>query len=215
MRFRMPDPLFQPLGGIACTFEPFLTPRLLTSYTAKHPSFGLRWFHRLGLTDSHGSHPLGLCLASTCALIIADLDPLVKGFSEIFSEFFLSLSFHPLGSPSGLARLIRSLTPTLRATSSSRVAYQSQRLPTFRAIATCSGGQPDPLGIIPFRWSYCITLGWVCQGFLRIFFADPRTSYSGISGSQDLAFVTLASPCSATIRGPRRGWGSHPLLTLL
>lgn len=78
MRFRIPDPPLPPLGGIASHL-----------YTAKNPSFGLRWCHRLGLTDSHGSHPLGypmfgLCLASTCALIIADLDPLVKGFSINF-----------------------------------------------------------------------------------------------------------------------------------
>lgn len=141
-----------------------VTPRLVTSYTA--PLGSVRWFHRLGLTDSRGSHPLwalprlNLCpyySASCCAC------------QGLFRNF-LSLSFHPLGSPSGLARLIRSLTPTLRATSSSRVAYQSQRLPTFRATATCSGGHPDPLGIIPFRWSYCITLGWVCQGFFEDFF---------------------------------------------
>ena len=47
MRFRIPDPPFHPRGGVAQHL-----------YTAKYPSFGLRWSHRFGLTDSHGSHPL-------------------------------------------------------------------------------------------------------------------------------------------------------------
>lgn len=50
--------LFQSPAGAASTFEPFLTPVLATLYTAPSRSFGVRWFHRLGLTDSHGSHPL-------------------------------------------------------------------------------------------------------------------------------------------------------------
>ena len=51
-------------------------------------------------------------------------------------------------------------------------------LPSHRVLL---GWSPDPVGIIPFRWSYLITFQRDCQGFLRIFFADPRTSYSGIS----------------------------------
>jgi len=47
VRFRIPDPPFHPRGGVAQHL-----------YTAKYPSFGLRWSHRFGLTDSHGSHPL-------------------------------------------------------------------------------------------------------------------------------------------------------------
>ena len=53
----------------------------------------------------------GLRLASTCAPIIAWLVTLVKGFSEIFSDF-LPLSFlHSRGSPSGLGVLIGTHVP--------------------------------------------------------------------------------------------------------
>ena len=119
--------LFQSPAGAAWTFEPFRIPVLATLYTAPSRSFGARWFHRLGLTDSRGSHPLGypmfgLCLASTCAPIIADQDLLVKGF-------------------------------------------------------------------------------------LRIFFADPRTSYSGEAPREGLRTTTLASPCSALVRRPSEGLG--------
>lgn len=121
--------LFQSPAGAAQTFEPFRIPVLATLYTAPSRSFGVRWSHREGLTDSRGSHASGLTayhrtlgLPSTCAPIIADWDLLVKGF-------------------------------------------------------------------------------------LRIFFADPRTSYSGEAPREGLRTTTLASPCSALVRRPSEGLG--------
>ena len=120
----------------------------------------------------------------------------------------LFLSFHlSLDSPSELARLIRSLTPTLRAASSSRAVYQSQRLPTFRATATCSGGQPDPLGIIPFRWSYCIILGWVCQGFFEDFFRGSSNLVLGYKRIARLGLRHFGVPLLGYDPWPSEGLG--------
>ena len=59
----------EPWCGLGCQIHPFhrwvVLPRHL--YPAKHPSFGLRRFHWEGLTDSRGSHPLGLRLPSSYA----------------------------------------------------------------------------------------------------------------------------------------------------
>ena len=176
-------------------------------------------FHREGLTDSRGSHASGLTachrtlgLPSTCAPIIADCDPLVKGFSEIFSDFFVP-SFQFPTSPMGLGRpdptLVGYCYPPFLGGGS-----QTHRLPTFRAIAPCSGGQSVPLGIPSLRWSYCITLQRVCQGFFEDFYGI-LSPYSGDLPPQGVYFATMASPCSATVGVPQRGWGSHPLLTLL
>ena len=52
----------------------------------------------------------------------------------------------------------------------------------------------------------------------RLLQSDQRLAGLAVLGFERiarLAFVTVASPCSATIRGPWRGWGSLPLLTLL
>ena len=38
--------------------------------------------------------------------------------------------------------------------------------------------------------------------------------FSGDLPPQGLYFATMASPCSATVGVPRRGWGPHPLLTM-
>jgi len=40
---------------------------------------------------------------------------------------------------------------------------QTPRLPTFRAIASCAGGQAVPFGIPSLRWSYYITGRAPCQ----------------------------------------------------
>ena len=83
--------LFQSPAGAASTFEPFRIPVLATLYTAPSRSFGVRLVHREWSYGLSWVSPLRLCLPSPCALIIADLDPLVKGFLRIFYEILNSL----------------------------------------------------------------------------------------------------------------------------
>ena len=226
MWFRIPDPPFQPLGGLGAHLSPFgprgSSPRIPQSIPLS-PCGG---FIGSDLRTLVGRTRYGLCLASTCAPIIADQDPLVKGFSEIFSEFFVPQFLR--ASPAGLGR---PTAPTLVGDCYPPClggGAQPHHLPTFRAIAACSGGHPIPLESSPFDGLILSRFSGFVKGFLKVFQLDGSSArqlpplqgrlwgnqlYSGISGSQGLYFATMASPCSATIRGPRRGWGSHPLLT--
>ena len=71
----------------------------------------------------------------------------------------------------------------------------SARIPDVRTLPS--------LTLCPYYSRFCSA----CQGFLRIFFADPRTSYSGEAPREGLRTTTSASPCSALVRRPSEGLG--------
>lgn len=187
----------------------------------------------------------GLCLASTCALIIADLDPLVKGFSEIFSEFFVPL-VSPLGIPFRTCPTYSEPNPDLTGylflAGSVPVATFTD-LQSHRDLLWWSPRslRNHPLSMV-LLYHTRLGLSRVFQKFLKIFLSSPHylifcdggarayfsrlptrflamvvnpLRFSGVLPPQGLYFATMASPCSATVGVPRRGWGSHPLLTLL
>ena len=231
--------LFQSPAGAASTFEPLRDP------TARHRvSRTISLFRRavgsLGmvLRTLVGRTRFGLCLPSPCVPIIADWDPLVKGFSIHFANFFRfyegcprsrSFSVRPLRdlvdqTPRHFGRIIPTLVghcypPFLGG------GAQTPRLPTFHAIASCAGGQPIPVGIIPFRWSYYIIVGRACQHFFEIspevrqryrggaclLHSDQRLAGLAVLGkipTRRTAHIHKASPCSALCRRPSEGLGS-------
>ena len=109
----------------------------------------------------------GLRLPSTCAPIIADRDPLVKGFSEIFSEFFvpqfLRVSPAGLGRPTAPTLVGDCYPPCLGG------GAQTLHLPTFRAIASCAGGHSIPSESSPFDGLILSHFGWSVKYFLKLF----------------------------------------------
>ena len=105
----------------------------------------------------------GLCLPSPCAPIIADRDPLVKGFSIHFANFFRFYEGCPRSrsfSVCPLRDLVDQTTRHFGRIIPTLVGHcyppflgggaQTPRLPTFRAIASCAGGHPVPSGSSPF-----------------------------------------------------------------
>ena len=113
-----------------------------------------------------------LCRPSTCALIIADSILLVKGFQEIFCPSRFSC---PQGPLRGLADQTLGHSASIRPLFIGALLLAIPRwrrpdasftdLPSHRALL---GWSSDPVGIIPFRWSYCITLQRGCQRFWEI-----------------------------------------------
>ena len=206
MWFRMPDPPFQPLGRYC-----------LHIYIPQSiPLSACGGFIGLDLRTLVGRTLCGLRLASTCAPIIAWLVTLVKGFSEIFSDFFAPLVSPLPWIPFGAWRAYRNPRPALTPTYPSLVATSCFALRftarashrNLLALAIDSLGDHPPSMVLLYH-----TRSDLSRVFWDFFVGIPNPQ-AGISGSQDLYFVTMASPCSATIRVPRRGWGSHPLLTL-
>ena len=84
--FRIPDPPFKPLGGLGAHLNPFgsrgSSPRIPQSIPLS-PCGG---FIGSVLRTLVGHTLCGLCLASTCALIISPIGSAVKGFLKISSE---------------------------------------------------------------------------------------------------------------------------------
>jgi hypothetical protein len=149
----------------------------------------------------------GLCLPSPCALIIADRDPLVKGFSEIFSEFFCPSRFSAPTDPlrdladqtsRHFGRIIRTLVrhccpPCLGG------GAQTHRLPTFRAIAPCSGGHQIPLESSPFDGLILSHFSGFVKGVLRSFYEAPQLVLGSIS-----RWKACTSPLGVPLLGSQR-----------
>ena len=91
---------------------------------------------------------------------------------------------------------------------------QTPRLPTFRAIAPCSGGHRIPLGITPFDGLIVAHPCRLVKGFSGFFCRDPELALAYKRFARRVLCHFMASPCSATNRGARKGWGPRPLLTL-
>ena len=178
--------LFQSPAGAASTFEPFRIPVLATLYTAPSRSFGVRLVHRERSYGLSWVSPIfRLCLPSPCALIIADRNLFVKGFSIHFANFFASIrdaigsTVSSACSPVGRGRPDSPpfgwIIPTLV-----RHCYQpflgggaqTQHLPTFRATASCSGGHQIPLESSPFDGLILSYFGGFVKGFLKIFYEN-------------------------------------------
>ena len=140
-----------------------------------------------------------------------------KFFSDFFAPQFLRVSPAEHGRPDSLTASRFSIIPTLV-----RHCYppflsggaQALHLPTFRATVPCSGGHQIPLESSPFDGLIISYAVWFVKGFFEEFLRGSSARPSGITSVVRSAHNHLASPCSATAGVPRRGWGSHPLLTV-
>ena len=91
---------------------------------------------------------------------------------------------------------------------------QSLSLPTFRAIATCSGGHPIPLESSPFDGLIISQASAPVKNFFWAFLRGARLVL-GSNARWKACTSPLWRPLARLSAGvPRRGWGPHPLLTL-
>ena len=180
MWFRMPDPPFQPRGRYCLHI--YIPQSIPLSACGGFIGSVLRTL--VGLTR------YGLRLASTYA-------PLVS-----------PLPWIPFGAWRAYRNPRPALTPTypsLVATSCFALRFTARASHrNLLALAIDSLGDHPPSMVLLYH-----TRSDLSRVFWDFFVGIPNPQ-AGISGSQDLYFVTMASPCSATIRVPRRGWGPHP-----